>query len=362
VDGQEAGISRSRLVIDLRVLREAGIVKLRQLNLPTLTEAARVYAPDAGSPGRAIEELLRDALDKIDGDEIRQAGEYIFGVAVGTRGVRPAELRAKAADIRNVSRETFRKHHEPIIIDEIADAIVDLVYRVQTASATGGIHGAAVDQLAALGVQGSIAAASVGRAVDWTVMFPSVRVIRALDLSMPMLGQPALIDHLERLVCDEATDVRLMVLHPNAPGAALRRESPAYKTLDELHTTIEYVIKILRGLRQSIIRRDADAARRFDVRLTMSLPTFCGVLAGNRGFVNIYMEHLTGSRGPYFEIVRHNEPAESSLLGCFEQSFDYQWGSSPSLFSDLAAHLAHFHERYASPNGAAVPTYLQFEL
>jgi len=174
--------------------------------------------------------------------------------------------------------------------------------------------------------------AQVGRRANWEEMFRPARIIRAIDLSMPILGTPALVDHLERLIRTGTSEVRILLLNPSAASADLRAKSPAYKSIDELATTIEYVIKILRGLRRALEPFGQSALSNFDVRLFDSMPSFSGVLSGDVAYVNIYVDHLSGSRGPYLELIRDSRLGSGSLLGSFEDSFDELWTTSPSLF------------------------------
>ena len=202
--------------------------------------------------------------------------------------------------------------------------------------------------------------ATIGRPAGWETMFPAAPLIRALDLSMPVLGNPALIDHLTSLTRTGMTEVRILLLHPASPAAYQRRTSPAYKDVGELHTTIEYVVKILLGLRRSLEPYGQHALDQIDVRLTDTVPSFCGVLAGGTGHVNIYLEHLTGSRGPYLEVTDAYRQVAQSMLAEFERSFDVLWARSPSLFNDdLSAHHSLMIAAHREFLAEAFPAYLQ---
>lgn len=182
-------------------------------------------------------------------------------------------------------------------------------------------------------VQSEFVHAQVTRRPTWSELFSAAPLIRGVDLSWPLLGTPALLDHFESLLRTELCEIRLLILDPSSVAAYQRRTSSAYKAIDELQVTIGYAIQILHGLRSSLARYGDDVLSRFDVRLLETLPSFSGVIAGDRALISIYTAHLSASRGPYLEFLR-NERAkpETSVVACLEQSFDAQWTQSPSLF------------------------------
>ncbi len=126
--------THAALVRDLATLRQAGITKLRGLRLDGLSTAARlVDETDAGTEyvPQSIEDLLRRAVDRMDGGRYADAAELIFGLATGSRGASPTELRRDAAERMSVAVETFRKDHEKTTLSELAEAILG-VCREQT--------------------------------------------------------------------------------------------------------------------------------------------------------------------------------------------------------------------------------------
>jgi hypothetical protein len=372
--GQDLDVSRPALVADLRVVRQNGLLKLGSLDLDALTSASARCFPDAIDAPHAIEQLLRLAISRLDGDEIRESAGVLFGVVAGYKGRKPNELRDLAAKVQSVNRDTFRRGYEPTLLNEMAGSIVIALAELGRDAASDAsaspeaesdlVRRASItteerDQPPASAHNSEVTLARIGRVRGWEEMFVAAPIIRAVDLSMPLLGNPGLIDRLDQLTRTGSSDIRIMLLNPSMPPAQLRRSSPAYKTLDELQTTIEYVVKILKGLRQTIEKHGANAANRFDVRLSHTLPSFCGVLAGDCGYVNIYMEHLTGSRGPYLELVRDQTSGQPSLLSCFEESFDTQWNRSPSLFAaGLDDHHARMLAFYRAVLDEPLPEYL----
>jgi hypothetical protein len=117
--------SHEQMMLDLRVLRQRGVLRVRLLNLPALREAAGVASarPEADTAVQ-IEELLRVAVDRLGDEEIGMAARYLFGLIQGTIGRRPTDLRERAAREFGLSAETFRKHQERLLLSRIADEMI----------------------------------------------------------------------------------------------------------------------------------------------------------------------------------------------------------------------------------------------
>jgi len=158
------------IVADLRVLRERGLVMIRHTELPALrlaaaravavgtlpaglTTAGAAAAAGAGAGGagtggtgvggtgvsgtgvsgtvpdtgpRAIEALVRVAVDHLDGGELGTSATHTFGLAPGDRDKPAQDRRRKAALAYNVSLERFRKHHEKRVVEQVAEKIMEL--------------------------------------------------------------------------------------------------------------------------------------------------------------------------------------------------------------------------------------------
>ena len=134
--------SHEALVRDLGKLRLGGITKLRGMKLDALTEACvlvhegsvRTPKSDA-TPSldkqyipQVIEELLRRAIDRMEDGLFAATAEILFGLAQGTRGTSPTDLRREAAAKRNISTETFRKEPEQTTLSEVAEAILGICH------------------------------------------------------------------------------------------------------------------------------------------------------------------------------------------------------------------------------------------
>lgn len=113
------------LARDLRVLRERGLLRLRRLSLPALSAAAEAAGLAVGpEDARAVEVLLRRAVEALGDEEPGQAAQYLFGLVQGTAGRRPTDLRERAAGIYGLAAETFRKDPERLLIERIAQEIL----------------------------------------------------------------------------------------------------------------------------------------------------------------------------------------------------------------------------------------------
>lgn len=182
-----------------------------------------------------------------------------------------------------------------------------------------------------------VRASAIGRDVDWTELMTTDKRLRITDLSMPLFGVPQLLDELEALIA-RGTEIQVLLCSPVSSLVCLRRDSCAYDSTSELETTLEYVIKILIGFRERLTRNcGASAAQRFEVRLHHAAAPMSAVINDERAYVSFYVEHLSGSRGPFFTVA-----GRSSLYECVSDTFDYVWGDrSDDLYaSDLAEQLA----------------------
>ncbi|MFG2616678.1 hypothetical protein ACGFXC_03580 [Streptomyces sp. NPDC048507] len=121
---------------EVREVRRAGIVRLRELSLPVL--AGLSGGPGEGGPGEphfpAIEGLLRSAVSAMGAGTLQEAAEYSLGLARGTRDWPPADRRRRAAQVYGVSVERFRKHQELMVLGQVAEQLV----RQAVAAATAG--------------------------------------------------------------------------------------------------------------------------------------------------------------------------------------------------------------------------------
>jgi len=108
------------------VLRERGLVRLRHTDLAALSQAAArtsVLAAAGGGPG-AIEALVRAAVENLGGGYLGAAAAATFGLARGARDMAAPDRRRRAALVYGISVERFRKHHERIVLEQVAEEIL----------------------------------------------------------------------------------------------------------------------------------------------------------------------------------------------------------------------------------------------
>ncbi|WP_328667314.1 hypothetical protein OG905_09660 [Streptomyces sp. NBC_00322] len=121
-------VALADMVAELGLVRANGLLGLRRLELPLL-HAASVVHSDGGEgdmrPG-AVEALLRDAVETLGGGDLQTAAQYTFGLTRGAREWAAQDRRRRAADVFRVSIDRFRKHHEKLVLQETAEAVLAL--------------------------------------------------------------------------------------------------------------------------------------------------------------------------------------------------------------------------------------------
>ncbi|WP_207945266.1 hypothetical protein, partial [Actinomadura rubrisoli] len=127
------------LVADLHALRRRGPTRVRGLPLAALEAIVVLCGHDTAPVGgdlvesyrlAALEDVLRRAVGALGGGNLATAAEYVFGLAQGTRDWPIGERRKQAALVYGVSTERFRKHHERLIVEQTAEAMLRLCLRV----------------------------------------------------------------------------------------------------------------------------------------------------------------------------------------------------------------------------------------
>ncbi|GAA0390566.1 hypothetical protein Acor_47310 [Acrocarpospora corrugata] len=117
--------SHEGLVGDLRALRERGLLRLRDADLPAIRLAAGIRHPGLDAVG-AAERLLSDAVERLGGGKLGEAAAYTFGLVPGTRDWAASDRRRRAAQVYPVSVERFRKHQERLVLAQVAEQILAL--------------------------------------------------------------------------------------------------------------------------------------------------------------------------------------------------------------------------------------------
>jgi len=116
------------IIAELRLVRERGLVRLRHTDLAALVRVAgrTGLATATGGGHGGVEALLRSAVENLGGGSLGGAASATFGLGRGERDMAAQDRRRRAALTYNVSVERFRKHHERIVLEQVAEEILKL--------------------------------------------------------------------------------------------------------------------------------------------------------------------------------------------------------------------------------------------
>ncbi|MGW1491906.1 macro domain-containing protein [Streptomyces sp. NPDC002402] len=186
-------VALADIVAELGLVRANGLLGLRRLELPLLHAASAVHS--AGGEGDlrpgAVEALLRDAVETLGGGDLQTAAQYTFGLTRGAREWAAQDRRRRAADVFRVSIDRFRKHHEKLVLQETAEAVLALC--LARSPATGGevagngaVAGATGERTE--GTDSTQSTESTVRAVEQTrrTGSPDARLLPLGPLSLPV--------------------------------------------------------------------------------------------------------------------------------------------------------------------------------
>ncbi|MEU3573602.1 macro domain-containing protein [Kitasatospora sp. NPDC036755] len=185
---------------ELRQVRRAGVVRLRDLELPALGRIAARVGTTGGRSSRAaaIEAVLRLALSRIEAGTLQEAAGFSLGLARGTRDWAAADRRRRAADVYRVSVERFRKYHEVVLLGQLSQQLAELAARSpESGAGTGtGTEAGTGDGAAGAGAGGAagrpphqlpathrtVLADAGGRTVPLTLHVHPVDLLRDVDV------------------------------------------------------------------------------------------------------------------------------------------------------------------------------------
>jgi hypothetical protein len=126
--GKSTAPNHGALVEDLLRLRSSGLTGMRRLRLPALGPAAMTVTADRGlDQAPAVEQTLRQAIERLDVGEYGEAATLLFGLALGTRARSAAERRTLAGRVLSRSADTFARRYEANLIADVADSILSLL-------------------------------------------------------------------------------------------------------------------------------------------------------------------------------------------------------------------------------------------
>lgn len=165
------------VVAELRILRERGLVRLRHTDLAGLGRAAGQagLAPAVGGGPGAVEALVRTAVENLGGGSLGDAASATFGLGRGERDMAAQDRRRRAAMVYGVSLERFRKHHERIVLEQVAEEILKLCLTVDAVTHPRVLH-AELDQQISL--TGQIA----GHRLSIIVHIEPVELLSGVDI------------------------------------------------------------------------------------------------------------------------------------------------------------------------------------
>jgi hypothetical protein len=119
--------SQEALITDLKLLRQKGLLRSGELQLPALLAAGRVITADESATDQVVIEIaLRKAIERVGGGAYGESAAALFGLEQGTR-TRSSRLRRELAGGKLArSADTFRKRYEPTMLAAIATQILAL--------------------------------------------------------------------------------------------------------------------------------------------------------------------------------------------------------------------------------------------
>jgi len=115
----------------LKALRARGLPGCRDIQIDALWRVVESVRPSAGGDPVALHETLGDAIDDMPVGDLRTAAGYLFGLAQGTHGKRPTDLRKLAAAVYGVALETFARNQEKLVLSTVADRLLHAVRSTQ---------------------------------------------------------------------------------------------------------------------------------------------------------------------------------------------------------------------------------------
>lgn len=135
--GDVRALTFDGLVADLNAIRKHSHSQIRRLELPALMEAARIVdmADDEMDGPAAISAVLRTALDTFGGGATQEAAEYLLGLYPGSQIWPEGRRQKEAAEILELSVETFRKKPRADMLAQIAEAILERCHDARLRSA-----------------------------------------------------------------------------------------------------------------------------------------------------------------------------------------------------------------------------------
>jgi hypothetical protein len=118
--------TRGDLVVDLKLLREKGVLEIDALHLPALLAAARLAAAADVDDAAAVETLVRRVVTRLSGGRYGDALVQLFGLDADSRALTAGVRRINASKALGCSEKTFRTKHEGAMLNDLARSILVL--------------------------------------------------------------------------------------------------------------------------------------------------------------------------------------------------------------------------------------------
>ncbi|MCQ8191390.1 Appr-1-p processing protein [Streptomyces rugosispiralis] len=119
-----------QLLEELKGIRRPGLPDLRGIDRPALRAAAVAggFCDGSDDAPAGIEALLKEAVRRLgERDLLGQAAAHTFGLLPDRRGAPAHDRRKTAAAVYGVTPERFRKHQEPQVVQQLAEAVLTIL-------------------------------------------------------------------------------------------------------------------------------------------------------------------------------------------------------------------------------------------
>ncbi|AGP60486.1 Appr-1-p processing protein [Streptomyces rapamycinicus NRRL 5491] len=119
-----------QLLEELKSIRRPGLPDLRSIDRPALRAAAVAggFCDGSDDAPAGIEALLKEAVRRLgERDLLGQAAAHTFGLLPDRRGAPAHDRRKTAAAVYGVTSERFRKHQEPQVVQQLAEAVLTIL-------------------------------------------------------------------------------------------------------------------------------------------------------------------------------------------------------------------------------------------
>nr|WP_214668732.1 Appr-1-p processing protein [Streptomyces sabulosicollis] len=154
-----------QLLEELKGIRRPGLPDLRRIDRPALRAAAVAggFCNGSDDAPAGIEALLKEAVRRLgERDLLGRSAAHTFGLLPDRRGAPAHDRRKTAAAVYGVTPERFRKHQEPQVIQQLAEAVLTILREPPRSPGAPGSTGGSPGPGAGAQVPGGAGAAGQG--------------------------------------------------------------------------------------------------------------------------------------------------------------------------------------------------------